>query len=64
MLLQYGNSSLHLASRKGHAELCKLLLGAKADVEAKDTVREAKPLVDMVREAKPFIKAKVRDAMR
>ena len=39
MLLQYGNSSLHLASRKGHAELCKLLLGAKADVEAKDKVR-------------------------
>ena len=39
MLLQYGNSSLHLASRKGHAELCKLLLGAKADVEAKDEVR-------------------------
>ena len=64
MLLQYGNSSLHLALCKGHAELCKLLLGAKADVDAKDMVRKAKPLVDMVREAKPFIKAKVRDAMR
>ena len=46
MLSQYGTSSLHLASRNGHAELCEVLLGAKADVDAKDMVREAKPLVD------------------
>ena len=46
MLLQDGNTSLHLASRKRHAELCELLLGAKVDVEAKDMVREAKPLID------------------
>ena len=46
MLLQYGDTSLHLALHKGHAELFKLLLGAKADVEAKDMVREAKPLID------------------
>ena len=38
MLLQVGNTSLHFASRDGHTELCKLLLGAKADVQAKDQV--------------------------
>ena len=46
MLLQYGSTSLHLALHNGHAELCKLLLGAKADVKAKDMVREAKPVID------------------
>ena len=46
MLLQYCNTSLHLASRNGHVKLCELLLGAKADVEAKEKVREAKPLTD------------------
>ena len=45
MLLQDGNTSLHLASAKGHAELCKLLLGANADAEARDMVREAKPFI-------------------
>ena len=38
ILLQFGNTTLHYASRKDHTELCKLLLGAKADVEAKDQV--------------------------
>ena len=38
MLLQGGNTSLHIASRDGHTELCKLLLGAKADVQAKNQV--------------------------
>ena len=46
LLLQSGNASLHYASRYGHTELCELLLGAKVDVEAKDMVREAKPLID------------------
>ena len=46
MLLQDGNTSLHLGSRKRRVEVCQLLLGAKADVEAKNMVREAKPLVD------------------
>ena len=41
-----------------------MLLGAKADVDAKDMVREAEPLVDIAREAKPLIEAKVLDAMR
>ena len=38
LLLQDGNTSLHHASRNGRKELCKLLLRAKADVEAKDKV--------------------------
>ena len=46
MLLQDGVTSLQWALRNGNAELCKLLLGAKADVEAKEKVREAKPLID------------------
>ena len=46
MLLQYGNTSLHLASWKGHVKLCDLLLGAKADAGANDKVRKAKPLID------------------
>ena len=57
MLLQDGNTSFHLALRKGHVELCRLLLRAKADVDAEDMVREAEPLVDMVREAKPLIES-------
>ena len=38
LLLQRGNTSLHLASSLGRTELCELLLKAKADVEAKDKV--------------------------
>ena len=41
LLLQRGNTSLHLASSNGRRELCALLLRAKADVEAKDEVLEA-----------------------
>ena len=39
--MQDGNTPLHHASSRGHTELCKLLLRAKADVEAKDKVRDA-----------------------
>ena len=38
MLRQDGSTPLHYASSRGHAELCTLLLRAKADVEAKDEV--------------------------
>ena len=46
MLLQGGNTSLHFASRDGQTELCKLLLGAKADVEAKNEVLEVTMEID------------------
>ena len=36
--LQDGNTPLHLASRNGKTELCKCLVGAKANVEMKDKV--------------------------
>ena len=39
--MQDGDTPLHHASSSGHTELCKLLLRAKADVEAKDKVRDA-----------------------
>ena len=39
--MQDGNTPLHYASSHGHTELCALLLRAKADVEAKDKVRDA-----------------------
>ena len=41
ILLQHGCTPLHCAASILHAELCKLLLGAKAEVEAKDKVRVA-----------------------
>ena len=41
MVLQDGNTLLHLASREGHAGNCEWLLRAKAEVEAKDKVRDA-----------------------
>ena len=41
ILLQHGNTPLHCAASILHAELCKLLLGAKAEVEARNKVRVA-----------------------
>ena len=41
LLLQDGNTLLHYASSHGHTELCEFLLGAKANVEAKDKVLDA-----------------------
>ena len=40
MLLQDGNTSLHFASREGDMGSCKTLLRSKANVEAKDKVRD------------------------
>ena len=39
--LQSGSTFLHYASFKGYVELCKILLRAKAAVDANDEVRKA-----------------------
>jgi ankyrin repeat protein len=39
--LQDGETPLHQAASEGHAEVVQMLLDAKADTEAKDTVRGA-----------------------
>ena len=40
--LQNGDTPLHQAASVGHAEVVRMLLDAKADKEAKDTVRGAR----------------------
>ena len=57
-LLQDGNTPLHLASRNGKTELCKWLVGAKANVEARNKVLKprADKMVTLVRNMTKLLK--------
>ena len=39
--VQDGSTALHVAARKGHCEIVRMLLGAKADVNVQNTVSES-----------------------
>ena len=40
LLLQYGDTALHEACRKGHVEVVKLLMSNNADISATDKVSD------------------------